>query len=118
MRSGGFSGDPQASTELVVHDVGDFSLTVPTKAPLAIVVGDEQRILPNGYENVSLTTTLANKRVTFPGYRDHEIGTLVETIFTDVFVQQATAHLLGELLRWREPDEVAAHGSRQSAPDA
>src|SRR5687768_6663177 len=98
--------DAESSAELVIDEVRDFAATIATEAALSVIVAGQQRVLATGHQHVSLTAGFADERLAVADDRDDVVGSTLEAILADVFVQQAFPDALDEIPRWREPHEV------------
>ena len=102
-------GNPESFPELVIDEGRDIPSTVAHESPLSIVLDRQQRLLPDGHQEMALPRGFAHEAITFSEYRDWKIGSSVEAILAGVFIEQAAAHLLDELPGRLEANEVASH---------
>ena len=75
-------------------------------------------MLPAGHQHVSLSSGISDERVGIARDPDDVIGTTLEAIFADIFVEQPSSNTLDEVLGWHESNELTAHRARQFATNA
>src|SRR5687768_11215458 len=102
--------------EFVIHEVSDLASAIAAETSLPVVVSCQKRALSTGDQKVALPGRVAYQGVALPHDRNDVVGPALESIFPDVFVQQAAAHLLDEIHGRSYPDEVTSHRPGQSSP--